>query len=249
MIEIDDLRIDLGKRTILREVNLSVAPGEIVYLLGRNGAGKSTLLRAACGMVPCRSGEIRIDGAPLHHTSSPARNIGMHLGIDPVHAGHTGRRQLRWIATAAGVGRDRVEDAIELTGIGGFVDRRVGSYSLGMRQRLGIACALLPEAQNLVFDEPLNGLDVEGIIWFRKLLECLAADGRAVLLASHLLSEVQRSADRIAVIDDATLTVDLPTDEVVATYGDLERGYLALIGAEAATAAGDEFAAREGALS
>jgi len=231
LIEIDDLRVDLGRRTILREVNLTVAPGEIVYLLGRNGAGKSTLLRSVCGMAPLRSGEIRIDGAPLRTAPSPARRIGMHLGIDPVHPGHTGRRQLRWLAAGAGVPRSRVDEAIALTAIGGYAGKPVGGYSLGMRQRLGIAGALLPDARNLVFDEPLNGLDAEGIIWFRGLLETLAADGRSVLLASHLLSEVQRSADRVVVIDDATVVADRRTADVVDRYGDLETGYLALAGA------------------
>lgn len=153
MIEVEDLRVVLGRRTVLDNVNITVTGGELVYLLGRNGAGKSTLLRAAGGMITPRAGSVRIDGSPLRRLNSPARRIGAHLGIEPVHPGHTGRRQLRWIAAAARVPRTRVDEVIELTGIGDYAGRRIGGYSLGMRQRLGVAAALLPDAGTLLLDE------------------------------------------------------------------------------------------------
>ena len=230
MIEVEDLRVVLGRRTVLDNVNITVTGGELVYLLGRNGAGKSTLLRAAGGMITPRAGSVRIDGSPLRRLNSPARRIGAHLGIEPVHPGHTGRRQLRWIAAAARVPRTRVDEVIELTGIGDYAGRRIGGYSLGMRQRLGVAAALLPDAGTLLFDEPLNGLDVEGIIWLRTLLTSLAADGRAVLVASHLLDEIARSAHRVVVIDRRTVVADASLDAFVAGHADLESAYLSAIG-------------------
>lgn len=222
-IEVRDLRVNLGGRTVLRDVDLSVADGELVYLLGRNGAGKSTLLRSLCGMVTPAGGSIRIDG-----------RVGMHLGADVVHPGHTARRHLRWFAAATGTRADRVDAVLAQTGVDAYGDRRIGGFSLGMRQRLGIATALLPDADALVFDEPLNGLDVEGILWFRQLLTDLTRQGRAVVVASHLLSEVERSADRIVVVDRQRTTPAVPVAEFVGTHPDLEAAYLAALSPEAA---------------
>ena len=222
-IEVRDLQVNLGGRTVLQHVDLSVADGELVYLLGRNGAGKSTLLRTLCGMVPPAGGSVAIDGP-----------VGMHLGTDTVHPGHTARRHLRWFAAASGVRADRVDEVLARTGVDAYGDRRIGSYSLGMRQRLGIATALLPDADALVFDEPLNGLDVEGIAWLRELLTDLARDGRAVVVASHLLSEVERTADRIAVVDRRTATPAVPLAEFLGAHPDLESAYLAAVSPEVA---------------
>ncbi|GAA3970035.1 ABC transporter ATP-binding protein [Gordonia caeni] len=228
-IEVRGLRVDLGGRTILHDADLSVAAGELVYLLGRNGAGKSTLLRSVCGMVTPSAGTVTLDGTPVRRLGSPARRLGMHLGIEPVHPGHTARRHLRWIAAAAGIDRARVDEVLERTGVGAYGQQRIGDYSLGMRQRLGIAAALLPDAGALVFDEPLNGLDVEGIVWLRELLTGLTAQGRAVLVASHLLSEVARSADRVALVDDHRIAAALSVAEFTGDHPDLETAYLAAL--------------------
>lgn len=228
-IEVRGLRVDLGGRTILEHVDLSVAAGELVYLLGRNGAGKSTLLRSVCGMVTPSAGTVTLDGTGVRRLDSPARQLGMHLGTEPVHPGHTARRHLRWIAAAAGIDRGRVREVMAATGVDDYGSRRIGDYSLGMRQRLGIATALLPDAGALVFDEPLNGLDVEGIVWLRGLLTGLAAQGRAVLVASHLLSEVARSADRVALVDGGTIATAAPVADFTAGHPDLESAYLAAL--------------------
>lgn len=228
-IEVRGLRVDLGGRTILHDADLSVAGGELVYLLGRNGAGKSTLLRSVCGMVTPSAGTVTVDGTPVRRLASPSRRLGMHLGIEPVHPGHTARRHLRWIAAAAGIDRGRVNQVLEQTGVDAYGTTRIGDYSLGMRQRLGIATALLPDAGALVFDEPLNGLDVEGIVWLRELLTGLTAQGRAVLVASHLLSEVARSADRVALVDGRRIAAALPVAEFTGEHPDLETAYLAAL--------------------
>ena len=241
-IDVRRLRVDLGGRTVLHDVDLTVSGGEVVYLLGRNGAGKSTLLRSICGMVTPRSGSVLIGGTPVRSLGSPARRLGMHLGIETVHPGHTARRHLRWVAAAAGLPRSRVDDVLDITGVAAYGDRRIGGYSLGMRQRLGIATALLPDAHALVFDEPLNGLDVEGIVWFRSLLTELASRGRAVVVATHLLAEVQRSAGdsasperrspvaRVVLVDRSTTSPAVEVAGFVGEHADLEAAYLAALG-------------------
>lgn len=231
-IEVRGLRVDLGGRSILRDVDVSVPGGQLVYLLGRNGAGKSTLLRTVCGITSPVAGTVRIDGTPIHGLASPARQLGMHLGTEPVHPGHTARRHLRWLAAAAGIGASRVDEVMARTGVAAYGNRRIGDYSLGMRQRLGIAAALLPDAGTLVFDEPLNGLDVEGIVWLRTLLTGLAGEGRAVLVASHLLGEVARSADAIVLINDGTAAPAVGVADFRGTHDNLEDAYLTAIGAQ-----------------
>ena len=236
-IDVRGLRVDLGGRTVVTNANLSVARGELTYLLGRNGAGKSTLLRSICGMVTPSSGSVEISGVPVREIASPARSVGMHLGADVVHPGHTARRHLRAVAAAAGIDPGRVDEVMTLTGVNSYGKRRIGEYSLGMRQRLGIATALLPDAPVLVFDEPLNGLDVEAIVWVRGLLTGLARSGRAVLVASHLLSEVQRSADRVALVHRKTVDGSVPVNVFVGDHPDLESAYLAAITDPTATKA------------
>ncbi|MFZ2512031.1 MAG: ATP-binding cassette domain-containing protein [Gordonia sp. (in: high G+C Gram-positive bacteria)] len=229
-IEVRGLRVDLGGRSILRDVDLTVPGGQLVYLLGPNGAGKSTLLRTVCGITSPTAGTVKIDDIPIRRLSSPARGLGMHLGTEPVHPGHTARRHLRWLAAAAGIDKSRIDDVVARTGLDAYGTRRTGDYSLGMRQRLGIASALLPDAGTLVFDEPLNGLDVEGIVWLRTLLTGLAAEGRAVLVASHLLGEVARSADAIVLINNKTAAPAVSVPDFQGVHNDLEDAYLAAIG-------------------
>lgn len=226
MIEIDALSVTLRRQRILHSVTTTITGGEVAYLLGRNGAGKSTLLRAIAGIVRPDSGHITVNGAEIADARSPLREIGIHLGTDGVHPGHTGRRHLRWLATAGGVDTDRVDNLLERVGLGDAGHRRVSDYSLGMRQRLGIAAALLGDPRTLLLDEPLNGLDIDGIRWVRGLLAELAAEGRTLLIASHLFDEVTRTADRVLVIDRGTLVIDSPVDEFIGTHASLEDAYL-----------------------
>ena len=230
-IETRSLQVDLGGQTILHDVDIHVPAGQLVYLLGPNGAGKSTLLRSICGIVSPNAGTVEIDGTPVGRLASPARCIGMHLGTTPVSPGHTARRHLRWLAAAAGIEQSRIDDVVARTGLDVYGKRRIGDYSLGMLQRLGIASALLPDAGTLVFDEPLNGLDVEGIVWVRNLLTGLAAEGRAVLVASHLLGEVARSADSIVLINNKTASPAVSVSDFQGTHDNLEDAYLTAIGA------------------
>ena len=226
MIEIDSVTVRFRRRLVLDDVSLTVADGQVVYLLGRNGAGKSTLLRTVCGVTRPTSGTIRVDGRRLADHPSPATALGMHLDLDRVHPGHTARRHLRWICAAAGLPGGRVDEVLSTVGLSDVADRRLRAYSLGMRQRLGIATALLGDPANLVFDEPLNGLDIDAIIWFRGLLRTLAAEGRSVLIASHMFAEVARTADRVAVIADGRLVADGTLDDLVGDAVDLEESFV-----------------------
>ncbi|MFW0783235.1 ATP-binding cassette domain-containing protein [Gordonia sp. CPCC 206044] len=236
MIEIDGLTVTLGGRPVLDGVTASVAGGELVYLLGRNGAGKTTLLRSVCGMVRPSSGHVRVNGRDLASAVSPFTEIGVHLAADGVHPGHTARRHLRWLARAGGTDDGRVDDVLELVGLSDVADRRFADYSLGMRQRLGIAGALLGDAPALILDEPVNGLDIDGIRWLRGLLRDLADEGRSLLIASHLLDEVARTGDRVMVMDAGRLAADAPMTDFVGGHADLEDAYLATVHPVEATA-------------
>lgn len=227
--------IGYAGRPVLADVSFTVDDGRLVYLLGRNGAGKSTLLRSLCGMVRPSSGEVLVDGLSPWKHARPAAAIGVHLGADAAgspagpHPSHTGRRHLRWLAAAGGTDPARVDRALVRVGLDADADRRVADYSLGMRQRLGIAAALLSDAPNLIFDEPVNGLDIDGIRWLRRLLRGLADDGRAVVIASHLFDEVSRTADRVVVLDRGRLRADASLTDFVGGHDDLETAYLDLI--------------------
>ncbi|MCF8587660.1 ABC transporter ATP-binding protein [Gordonia liuliyuniae] len=227
--------VGYGGRPVLSNVSLTVGDGRLVYLLGRNGAGKSTLLRAMCGMLRPSEGAVLVDGVPPWQHPRPATTIGVHLGADAAgsptgpNPAHTGRRHLRWLAAAGGTDVARVDRVLVRVGLAADADRRVADYSLGMRQRLGIAAALLSDAPNVIFDEPVNGLDIDGIRWLRKLLRGLADDGRAVFIASHLFDEVSRTADRVIVLDKGRVHADASLTEFVGAHADLETAYLDLI--------------------
>ena len=235
MIRFDDVTVTLAGRPVLQRVCATVGDGELVYLLGRNGAGKSTLLRTACGILAPSSGAVTIDGAVPPDHRSPGALVGVHLGADSAGSpsgpdpAHTGRRHLRWLAAAAGVGASRVDPVLRRVGLVDVADRRIGGYSLGMRQRLGIAAALLTDAPNLIFDEPVNGLDVDGIRWLRGLLRGLADEGRSVYIASHPLDEVARTGDRVLVLDHGRVLADAPVRDLVGERADVESAYLALL--------------------
>ena len=232
-LRIEGLTKSYGGYTVLDNVSTEVAPGSLTYLLGLNGAGKSTLLRCASGIATPDRGTVEIDGAPWSdraRRSARVRHLGIHLDHDAFAGRHTARRHLRWLARSAGIGDDRVEQVLDTVGLTAVADQPVDGYSLGMRQRVGIAGALIGDPPVLLFDEPLNGLDIAGIIWLRTLLRELADAGRAVLVASHQLDEVRRNADRILVLSRGRLVADAQLHDFLGTDPDLEQAYLRAVG-------------------
>jgi ABC-2 type transport system ATP-binding protein len=213
----------LGKRfgpvTAVEELNLQIQPGAITAFLGPNGAGKTTTMRMVLGLVRPTSGRALIGGRPYAELGSPRRTVGAVLGPDGFHPGRSGRHHLTVIALAAGIPRPRIGEVLELVKLTDVADRRVGTYSLGMRQRLGLAAALLGDPGVFIADEPANGLDPEGIAWLRGLLRASADDGRTVLVSSHLLAEVARTADRIVVISDGRCRFDGDLTELAGPAG------------------------------
>ncbi|MHC3001739.1 ABC transporter ATP-binding protein [Gordonia sp. GN26] len=229
MLDISGLSVRMGGQAVLDDITTRVDDGELVYLLGRNGTGKTTLLRAICGVIRPAAGRILIDGKRFSELDAPPTVIGMHLGTDAAHPGHSARRHLTWLARAGGIPTGRVAEVLDLVGLTDVAGRRVVDYSLGMRQRLGIAAALLGDARTLVLDEPVNGLDIDGIRWLRGLLRDLADDGRRLLIASHHLDEVARTADRVVVLNSGRIAADAPLAEFVGGHADLEEAYLAAV--------------------
>jgi ABC-2 type transport system ATP-binding protein len=189
-----------GSQVAVDDLSFDVHPGRVVGFLGPNGAGKSTTLRMLVGLTTPTAGTSTILGVPFHDLDDPVRAVGSIVDGVGYHPGRRAIEELRISARAAGLARSRCDDVIDLVGLGDAATKRVGNYSLGMRQRLGIAQALLGDPRVLLLDEPANGLDPEGIHWVRKLLRSLADEGRAVLVSSHLLGEVARLADDVIVI-------------------------------------------------
>ncbi|MFC7360499.1 ABC transporter ATP-binding protein [Nocardioides astragali] len=201
MITIENLTKRYGGFTAVDDISFRVRPGSVVGFLGPNGAGKSTAMRMMTGLTPATSGRATILGQPYRELHNPGRQVGVMLDASAQHPGRTGREVLRVAAISVGVSRSRVEDVLALVGLTDEeAGRRVRNYSLGMRQRLGIAAALIGEPQVLILDEPANGLDPQGIHWMRGLLRRFADGGGTVLLSSHLLHEVQIVADDLVMI-------------------------------------------------
>ena len=219
MIQVSGLTKRYGDRTVVDDVSFTLEPGTVTGFLGPNGAGKSTTMRMMTGLVPATSGSTRVDGRPYRELPNPGAVVGTLLDASAVHPGRTGRTHLRLLADAVGVPRPRVEEVLEQVGLTSAGRRRVGGYSLGMRQRLGIAGALLADPAVLVFDEPANGLDPEGIRWMRDLLRGHAARGGTVLLSSHLLGEVEHTVDRLLVIGGGRIVADAPIRELLGGEG------------------------------
>ncbi|MGY1605913.1 MULTISPECIES: ABC transporter ATP-binding protein [unclassified Geodermatophilus] len=219
MIEVSGLTKQYGSRTVVDDVSFTLEPGTVTGFLGPNGAGKTTTMRMVTGLVPATSGTALVDGRPYRELPNPGAVVGTLLDASAVHPGRTGRVHLQLLATAIGVPRPRVDEVLELVGLSAAARRRIGGYSLGMRQRLGIAGALLADPPVLVFDEPANGLDPEGIRWMRDLLRGHAARGGTVLLSSHLLGEVEHTVDRLLVIGAGRLVADGPVTELLGGEG------------------------------
>jgi ABC-2 type transport system ATP-binding protein len=219
MITVSGLTKRYGDRTVVDGVSFALQPGTVTGFLGPNGAGKTTTMRMITGLVPATAGEARIDGRRWAELPNPGAVVGTLLDAGAVHPGRTGRAHLRIMADTLGVPAKRVDELLELVDLGPAGRRRIGGYSLGMRQRLGIAGALLADPAVLLLDEPANGLDPEGIRWMRGLLRGHAARGGTVLLSSHLLGEVEHTVDRLVVIGGGKTVADAPIGELLAGDG------------------------------
>jgi ABC-2 type transport system ATP-binding protein len=214
MIEIRDLTKRYRGTTAVEDLSFRAESGRVTGFLGPNGAGKTTTMRVLAGLDRATSGSARIDGRELAATPAPLRTVGFLLSADAAPAQMAARAHLRWLATASGVPLRRVEEVLGVVGLGDAAERRIGSMSLGMRQRVGIAAALLGDPGTLVLDEPINGLDPDGVLWVRTLLTSLAGEGRTVLLSSHLMSEMQLTADRVVVIGRGRLVAEVDIGEL-----------------------------------
>jgi len=219
MIEVRGLTKRYGDVLAVEDLSFDVEPGKVTGFLGPNGAGKSTTMRMMLGLDRPTAGEVLVNGRPFATLAEPLREVGALLDPASAHSGRTGRNHLRVAARTHGIPRRRVEEVIEHVGLGTAARRRIKGYSLGMRQRLGIAAALLADPRVLLFDEPVNGLDLDGVRWIRGLLRQLADEGRTVLVSSHLLSEMEQTADRLVVIGRGRLIADAATEEILRGLG------------------------------
>ena len=216
-IRFDHLTKRYGPVTAVDDLTVSVAPGRITGFLGANGAGKSTTLRMLVGLTRPTSGTATIDGLPYAALDRPARSVGTMTDSAVFHPRRSGRDALRVLATLGGMPGRRADELIDFVGLADAGRRKVGGYSMGMRQRLGIAAALLADPQILVLDEPANGLDPAGVRWLRTLLRRLADDGRTVLVSSHILAELEHTVDDVILIDHGRLIAHGPMTDLLAT--------------------------------
>ncbi|MFI6815788.1 ATP-binding cassette domain-containing protein [Nonomuraea sp. NPDC050328] len=216
MISLKNLSKRYGDRVAVDELSLDLATGKVTGFLGPNGAGKSTTMRLILGLDRPSAGHALVGGRPYRSLVNPLRTVGALLDARAVHPGRSGHAHLVALARANGIPRRRVDEVLEEVGMGAAARRRAGALSLGMSQRLGIAAALLGDPPVLMFDEPVNGLDPDGVRWVRGLMRSLAAEGRTVFVSSHLMSEMQQTADHLVVIGKGRLLVDAPLREVLA---------------------------------
>lgn len=216
MIEARGLTKRYGSKTAVDDVSFVVRPGQVTGFLGPNGAGKSTTMRMIMGLDAPSNGSVTVNGKPYVSHRAPLHEVGALLEARAVHPGRSARNHLRALAATHGIPRRRVDEVIEMTGLGAVAGKRVKGFSLGMGQRLGIAAALLGDPRTLILDEPVNGLDPEGVLWVRTLVRYLAGEGRTVFLSSHLMSEMALTADHIIVIGRGRIIADAPVQEIVA---------------------------------
>ncbi len=216
MIELDRVSKRFGAVVALEDLTFTVRPGHVTGFLGPNGAGKTTTMRIILGLDTPTSGSARVNGRQYDQLMRPLHQVGTLLDATALHGGRTARLHLTSIAQSNGIGRRRVAEVLRLTGMEAVADRRVKGYSLGMKQRLGLAAALLGDPPILMFDEPVNGLDTEGIGWIRQFFRALADQGRTVLVSSHLMSEMALTADHLIVIGRGKLLADMPTAQLLA---------------------------------
>jgi ABC-2 type transport system ATP-binding protein len=230
MIKIEGLTKRYGNAAVVDGLTFSVRPGRVTGFLGPNGAGKSTTLRILVGLATASSGTATIDGRAYAELQDPLRQVGALLEATPVQRGRTAYRYLLALAQTHGIPATRVDEVLATVGLTSAAGRPAEEYSLGMRQRLGIAAVLLGEPATLILDEPTNGLDPAGVHWLRNLLRAQAAEGRTVLVSSHLISEMALTADQLVVVGRGRLLADLPMAEFTSGHASLEAAYLQLTG-------------------
>ncbi|MFD1939005.1 ABC transporter ATP-binding protein [Nonomuraea mangrovi] len=216
-----------GTRAVDR-LTFTVEPGHVTGFLGPNGAGKSTTMRVLLGLDAPTSGEALVNGRRYTSLRRPLHEVGALLDANALHPGRSAYNHLLGLALTNGIGPTRVAEVLERVGLAGVARKKAGGFSLGMKQRLGIAAALLGDPGVLMFDEPVNGLDPDGVRWIRDLMRSLAAEGRTVLLSSHLMSEMALTADRIVIVGRGRLIVESAMKDLTDAYDSLESAYLAL---------------------
>jgi ABC-2 type transport system ATP-binding protein len=221
-IEVTGLRKRFGPTLALDGVTFSVLPGQVTGFVGPNGAGKSTTMRVILGLDAADAGTALVGGQPYWTLRHPLSQVGALLDAGALQPSRSARNHLLWLAHSQGLGANRVDEVVEAAGLQRAIRRRAGGFSLGMRQRLGIAAALLGDPPVLMMDEPFNGMDPEGIVWMRGFLRALAAEGRAVFVSSHLMSELQDTADHLVVVGRGRVIADTSVQEMIAAAsGDL----------------------------
>jgi len=228
MIEVNHLTKTFGRLHAVRDLTFRVQPGKVTGFLGPNGSGKSTTLRLILGLNTPTSGTATLGGRQFRDLGAGLRHAGALLDAGDLHPGRSGHAHLWALARGNGLPRRRVDEVLAETGLTDAARRRAGTYSLGMRQRLGIAAALLGDPPVLLFDEPLNGLDPDGVRWIRTLLRRLAAEGRTVFVSSHLMSEMSHTADHLIVLGRGELIADEPLQDFAArsATGELEDAFM-----------------------
>jgi ABC-2 type transport system ATP-binding protein len=215
VIEASGLTKHYGDTLAVDGLSFTAPPGQVTGFLGPNGAGKSTTMRMIVGLDAPEAGAVTVNGQPYRGFRRPLLELGAVLDATAVHGGRSAYNHLLWLALCNGIGRARVDHVLDVVGLASVAGKRIGGFSLGMYQRLGIAAALLGDPSVFVFDEPVNGLDPEGVLWIRTLLKSLAAEGRTVLLSSHLMSEMAITADRLVIIGRGRLIAETSVDDLV----------------------------------
>ena len=215
MIEAHELTKRYGGKTAVDGISFTISPGSVTGFLGPNGAGKSTTMRMIMGLDRPTSGTVTVNGRPYASHRSPLSEAGALLDATAVHPGRSARSHLRTMAATHNIPSSRVDEVIEMTGLATVAGKRVGGFSLGMGQRLGIASAMLADPRTLILDEPVNGLDPEGVQWVRRLVRSLADEGRTVFLSSHLMSEMAQTADQLLVIGRGRIIAAGPVQQVI----------------------------------
>jgi len=228
VIEVRGLTKRFGPVLAVDQLSFAVEPGEVVGFLGPNGAGKTTTLRMLLGLVRPDAGTATINGRSYPDLPEPLHQVGAVLEASSFHPGRTARNHLRVQALAGEADRSRIDDVLELTGLTDAADRRVGGFSLGMRQRLALATALLTDPELLILDEPTNGLDPEGVRWLRGLLRGMAAEGATVLVSSHILAEVAHTVDSVVILDRGRLVAQSSLADLTDGGQNLEDAFLKL---------------------
>src|SRR6202030_2237842 len=208
-----------GSTVAVNDLTFTVKPGVVTGFLGPNGAGKSTTMRLIAGLDEPTKGRVRVNGSDYRAAVAPMAELGLLLEARAMHTGRSARNHLLALAQTNGISRRRVDEVIDMVGLREVAGKRVGGFSLGMGQRLGVAQALLADPEVVVLDEPVNGLDPEGVLWIRNLLKALAADGRTVFVSSHLMSEMAQTATRLIVVGRGRLIADTTVEEFVARGG------------------------------